>query len=62
MNGRTPASPARASILVVDDEPTISEVVARYLVRAGYEARVASDGARALALHSERPADLFVLD
>ncbi len=47
---------------MVDDEPTISEVVARYLVRAGYEARVASDGARALALHAERPADLLVLD
>jgi DNA-binding response OmpR family regulator len=47
---------------VVDDEPTISEVVARYLVRAGYEARVASDGARALALHAEKPADLLVLD
>ena len=47
---------------MVDDEPTISEVVARYLVRAGYEARVASDGARALALHAEKPADLLVLD
>lgn len=47
---------------MVDDEPTISEVVARYLVRAGYETRVAGDGARALALHAERPADLLVLD
>ena len=27
----------RGSILVVDDEPTIAEVVARYLNRAGYE-------------------------
>ena len=62
VNGRTPTSPARASIIVVDDEPTISEVVARYLVRAGYEARVAGDGARGLALHAERPADLMVLD
>jgi two-component system response regulator ResD len=47
---------------VVDDEPTISEVVARYLVRAGYETRVANDGAQALALHNQRPADLLVLD
>lgn len=62
MNGRTPASAARASIIVVDDEPTISEVVARYLARAGYDTRVASDGARGLALHAERPADLIVLD
>ena len=27
---------ARGSVLVVDDEPTIAEVVARYLERAGY--------------------------
>ncbi len=56
------ASSGRASVLVVDDEPTISEVVARYLVRAGYETRIAGDGAQALALHQERPADLIVLD
>jgi len=35
---------AGASVLVVDDEPTIGEVVSRYLRRAGYEARVARDG------------------
>ena len=33
-------------MLVVDDEPTIAEVVARYLERAGYRTRVAADGAR----------------
>ncbi|MBO9531691.1 MAG: response regulator transcription factor [Solirubrobacteraceae bacterium] len=53
---------SRASVLVVDDEPTISEVVARYLVRAGYDTRIAGDGAQALALHNERAADLIVLD
>ena len=35
----------RGSVLVVDDEPTIREVVSRYLERAGYETRVAGDGA-----------------
>ena len=38
------------TVLVVDDEPTIAEVVARYLERAGYRARVAArrrGGARA---------------
>ena len=34
----------RGSILVVDDEPTIGEVVCRYLDRAGYDTRVAHDG------------------
>jgi two-component system response regulator ResD len=52
----------RGSVLVVDDERTIAVVVARYLERAGYEARVALDGERALALAAERPPDLVVLD
>lgn len=57
-----PASAPRASVLVVDDEPTIAEVVARYLERAGYRARIASDGPRALALCAQSPPDLVVLD
>jgi DNA-binding response OmpR family regulator len=53
---------ARGSVLVVDDEPTIGEVVSRYLERAGYSTRVARDGMDALAAAaSERP-DLVVLD
>ena len=35
---------ARGTVLVVDDEPTIAEVVARYLERAGYRTRIAGDG------------------
>ena len=57
MSGR-----ARGSVLVVDDEPTIAEVVARYLERAGYTTRVAADGPAALALAEEGPVDLVVLD
>jgi DNA-binding response OmpR family regulator len=52
----------RGSILVVDDEPTIAEVVARYLDRAGYETRIALDGPLALEASARRPADLVVLD
>jgi two-component system, OmpR family, response regulator ResD len=52
----------RGSVLVVDDERTIADVVARYLERAGHEARVARDGERALALAAERAPDLVVLD
>src|ERR1700759_3203564 len=52
----------RGSVLVVDDEPTIAEVVARYLNRAGYRTRVAANGREALdAAASQRP-DLVVLD
>ena len=35
-------------VLVVDDDPNISEVVARYLEREGYLVDVASDGDEAL--------------
>jgi two-component system response regulator ResD len=52
----------RASILVVDDEPTIAEIVARYLERAGYATRTAADGPQALALVAEHRPDLVVLD
>ena len=52
----------RGSILVVDDEPTIGEVVSAYLRRAGYETRVAADGHAALAAVAERSPDLIVLD
>ena len=53
---------AQRSVLIVDDEPTITEVVARYLERAGYLTRVASDGAQALRAAAEQRPDLVVLD
>ena len=59
---RAAGSQPRASVLVVDDEPTIGEIVARYLERAGYATRVAGDGPQALALSSQDPPDLVVLD
>ena len=43
-----PAATSRGSVLVVDDERTIAEVVSRYLQRAGYATEIVSDGARAL--------------
>jgi DNA-binding response OmpR family regulator len=54
--------PSRGTVLVVDDEPTIAEVVSRYLQRAGYATAIARDGAQALAAASERRPDLVVLD
>jgi two-component system, OmpR family, response regulator ResD len=53
---------ARGSVLVVDDEPTITDVVSRYLQRAGYDTRAAGDGPHALALAAEDRPDLVVLD
>jgi len=51
-----------ALVLVVDDEPTIGDVLARYLRRAGFQTRVALDGPQAIALSAERRPDLVVLD
>jgi two-component system alkaline phosphatase synthesis response regulator PhoP len=50
------------TILVVDDEPKIVQLVRDYLVNAGYAVRTARDGKTALALaRLERP-DMIVLD
>ncbi|MEJ7784097.1 MAG: response regulator transcription factor [Solirubrobacteraceae bacterium] len=58
----TPAGHTRGSILVVDDEPTIADIVSRYLRKAGYDTRVAGDGLDAVAQAEERRPDLMVLD
>ena len=49
-------------ILVVDDEPTVREVVQHYLEREGYRVQAAEDGPAALAAFSADVPDLIVLD
>lgn len=49
-------------ILVVEDDPTVSEVVEKYLRREGYRVEVAVDGKRALEIGLSNPPDLMVLD
>jgi DNA-binding response OmpR family regulator len=49
-------------VLVVDDDVTVSDVVRRYLERAGYDVALAADGPAALTIFSERHPDLVVLD
>jgi DNA-binding response OmpR family regulator len=53
---------SRGSVLVVEDEPTIAEIVARYLDRAGYDTRTAANGPAALAAAFEACPDIVVLD
>ena len=50
------------TILVVDDEPKITQLVRDYLERAGYAVRVANDGRVALSLAKTEKPDLIVLD
>jgi two-component system response regulator ResD len=51
-----------ASVLVVDDDPTVSEVVRSYLERAGFEVLQADHGQDALEQAVEHGPDLIVLD
>ncbi|MFZ4662173.1 MAG: response regulator transcription factor [Caldilineaceae bacterium] len=50
------------TILVVDDEQSISEVVSLYLTRSGYEVKVVHDGRAALQALTQQKPDLVVLD
>jgi DNA-binding response OmpR family regulator len=49
-------------VLVVDDDPTVSDVVARYLDHAGFAVAVVADGRVALDKALADPPDLVVLD
>jgi DNA-binding response OmpR family regulator len=50
------------TILVVDDEPIVREVVAKYLKREGYRTLEAADGTRARELVEQEAPNLVVLD
>ncbi|RRR80487.1 response regulator transcription factor [Streptomyces sp. RP5T] len=52
----------RRRVLVVDDDPTVAEVVSGYLDRAGYLVDRAADGPDALARAAAHRPDLVVLD
>ncbi len=49
-------------ILLVEDEPSVAEVVSLYLGRAGYKVTVAGDGAAAVAALARMEPELVVLD
>ncbi len=51
-----------ARVLVVDDDPTVAEVVQTYLARSGLEVEQAADGVTALAVAGRTRPDLVVLD
>ena len=50
------------TVLVVDDEPIVRDVVVRYLRREGYSTLEADDGDRARAMLERNTPDLVVLD
>jgi DNA-binding response OmpR family regulator len=52
----------RRSILIVEDEPSIAEVVALYLKRAGFQTFHAADGLSARSLLERQLPDLGIID
>ncbi|MBF4574798.1 response regulator transcription factor [Frondihabitans sp. VKM Ac-2883] len=63
-----PSSPSQApastqrSVLVVEDDPVIADVVVSYLVSNGHAGRLAVDGLAAVEAVRETPPDLVLLD
>ena len=57
-----PGSRPVRSVLVVDDDRTVADVVSVYLTNAGYLVTSAADGSTALELAAADPPDLVVLD
>ena len=53
---------AMSLIAVVEDEPSISEVVSLYLIRAGYQVQLYADGLAAQEAFSQQIPDLVILD
>ena len=51
-----------ARVLIVEDDPNVAEVVARYLQREGYRVETVADGAQGLQRALADPPDLVVLD
>jgi CheY-like chemotaxis protein len=53
---------ARASILIVEDHPTMREAMRLVLEHEGFEINVAADGQSALSMARSSPPDLMFLD
>jgi CheY-like chemotaxis protein len=51
-----------AKILVVDDEPSIVDVLTRFLSREGYNVVTAANGREALEQVRREPPDLILLE
>lgn len=52
----------RGTVLVVEDDPVLADVLRRYVASAGYAVEVAGDGPAAVEAHRRVAPDLVVLD
>ena len=60
--GAPERSAARKSVLVIEDEPGLAEIIAINLQASGYDATVAHDGLQALYLLDRSTPDVILLD
>lgn len=51
-----------SSVLVVDDEDQVRQLIRATLEQAGYQVREARDGKEALYLYRQKPVDLVIMD
>ena len=56
------SSMSEKRILVVEDEPSLAEVVSLYLKRAGFQVQIASDGKQAMNILEKQIPDFVILD
>src|SRR5882724_13219622 len=61
MGGTTPVSP-KATILIVDDEPDVREVLEEYFVAHGYAVIGAESADAARTMAAQHPVDLALVD
>ena len=63
---RSKGAPAKSeaveSILVVDDEPMVRDLLSQFLTLRGYRVRTAQDGSQALAMVKQEQPQLIILD
>ena len=55
-------APKRATVLVIDDDPTVRDLMARYLIKEGFEVETASGGQEGLHLAKKLLPDAITLD
>ena len=49
-------------ILLAEDEPSVRELLSRFLIAEGYQVATAPNGAAALAIAEQNPPDLIILN
>jgi DNA-binding NtrC family response regulator len=62
MNERPAQAAGRPTVMVVDDEPRVCQLLERLLREEGYHVVTAQSGQRALTLAAEASSDVIVLD